>query len=321
MAGTVPFIGDILLRLARGGTELGAAALTRFYAIHILLLPGALLSLALAHLGLVIWHGVSVPPILWNAEREAAEGQDDDEAVDDYPAEHARYVAFKQAGRPFWPDIIAEDLAIAVVVFLVLLVLAVAIGAPLEGPADPTNSAYVPRPEWYFLFLFQLLRYFPGQLEWVGVALLPLIAFSALVLLPFLDRGPERRLIKRPVASAIAVVLAGGVGFLTTAAVLGTPSAAIEEHGVRLTAMQVLGRTEYRQYCASCHGANGEGSPDAPSLVGEGQRHDANYIHSYIESPQRISRTALMPSFLGQLSHQEVEQVAQYVLTFREATP
>ncbi|HZT09222.1 MAG TPA: cytochrome b N-terminal domain-containing protein [Chloroflexota bacterium] len=320
MAGTIPLIGDFVLRLARGGTELGAAALTRFYALHTLLLPGALISLLVGHVALVIWHGVSVPPTLWNAEQAAAERLREEEATRGYRPDAARYAFFKQAGRPFWPDIIVEDLTIAVVVFLVLLGLAMVFGAPLEAPADPTNTAYIPRPEWYFLFLFQLLKYFPGQLEWVGVVLLPLLAFVALVLLPFLDAGSERRLSKRPMASGVAVLLAGGIGFLTTAAMLTTPPAGVEEHGVRLTAMQVLGRTQYRQYCAGCHGASGEGTAEAPSLVGEGKRRDANYIHSYIEEPQRMSRTAIMPAFLGQLSHEDVEEVAQYVMSFSEGS-
>jgi ubiquinol-cytochrome c reductase cytochrome b subunit len=319
MAGTVPFVGDFLLRVARGGTELGAATLTRFYAVHTLVLPGALMLLLAGHLALVIRNGVSVPPSLWNAEREAADRLRQQEAVSGYQADAARYAVFKRAGRPFWPDIIAEDLIVATVVFVLLLILALAVGAPLEAPADPTNTSYVPRPEWYFLFLFQLLRYFPGELEWIGVALLPGLAFLALVLVPFLDRSTERRLSHRPIATTISVLLATGVGFLTTTAVLSGPSTAADEGGIRLTAAQVVGRTHYRQFCASCHGPSGEGTADAPPLVETAAVRDAAYIHSYIEEPQRMSRSALMPSFIGQMTHQEVEETAQYVKTFASA--
>jgi ubiquinol-cytochrome c reductase cytochrome b subunit len=314
MIGTVPFVGQFLIRVARGGSELGAASLTRFYAVHTLILPGVLTALLAAHVALVIKHGVSVPPTLWHEKwhllgrLSVPEQSAEDEA--------ARYAAFKQAGRPFWPDVIVEDMALGVVVFLALVILTLAVGAPLEAQADPTNTSYIPRPEWYFLFLFQLLRYFPGQLEWVGVVILPLLAVLALILLPFLDRGRERRLERRPVAALVAVVLAAGVAYLTTAAVLTTPPTSAEERGVQLTGMQILGRTNYRQYCASCHGEMGEGTRNGPSLVGLARRHDANYIHSYVEDPQRLYRQALMPGFLDQLSHQQVEEIAQYVLTF-----
>ncbi len=321
MLGTAPLVGDFLLRIARGGSELGAATLSRFYALHVLILPCIVTALIAAHVALVIRHGVTVPPTLWHREWQAAQPPGDTVERATYADEAARYAAFKQAGRPFWPDVIAEDLVIASVVFLVLLGLAAVFGAPLEAPADPTNSSYIPRPEWYFLFLFQLLGYFPGELEWVGVILLPVLAFLALLLLPFADRGPERRLLRRPLASVTAVVLAAGVGYLTTIAVLQTPPTGAEERGVRLNAAQVLGRAQYRQYCAGCHGEFGAGTREGSSLVEAPTRRDANYIHSYIEDPQRMSRRALMPPFLGQIGHQQVEEITQYVRTFAEVGP
>jgi ubiquinol-cytochrome c reductase cytochrome b subunit len=316
MLGTVPFAGEFLLRVARGGVELGASTLTRFYALHVLVLPAVTAVLIALHVALVIRHGVSVPPSLWHAEWQSAPPLPPPSSRERQPAEAARYAAFKQAGRPFWPDVIAEDLGIATMVFLVLLGLTVSVGVPLEAPADPTNTSYIPRPEWYFLGLFQLLRYFPGHLEWVGVVLLPLLGMLALVLLPFVDRGPERRLVRRPVAGAVALALAVSTGYLTAAAVLTTPPTSAEERGVRLNVVQVLGRAQYRQYCASCHGAAGEGSPLGPGLVETAQRGDVNFIHSYIEDPQRLARGAVMPGFGGQLGHQQVEEITQYVLTF-----
>jgi menaquinol-cytochrome c reductase cytochrome b/c subunit len=278
-------------------------------------------AIVLGHIALVIWHGVSVPPSLWNAERDAAQRLRERESADAYDPEAARYATFKREGRPFWPDVIFEDLIVATIVFLALLALTLALGIPLESRADPSDTSYIPRPEWYFLFLFQLLRYFPGQLEWVGVVVLPLLAFAALLLLPLLDRGPERRLSRRPVATTVATLLAAGIGFLTTSAFLTTPTGAVQERGQTLTAAQLLGRTTYRQYCADCHGANGEGSAQAPSLQGIAQRRDANFVHNYIEDPQRIGRGALMPAFSNQLSHQQVEEVTQYVLTFPGGCP
>lgn len=321
MAGTVPFVGEFLLKVVRGGSELGAAALARFYGVHVLLLPAAMVLLLVGHVALVIWHGVSVPPGRWNEERAATEELLHAEAERGYERDRARYAVFKQAGRPFWPDIILEDLVIATIVFAALLILAVARGAPLEAPADPTNADYIPRPEWYFMFLFELLKYFPGRLEWLGVVLLPLAAFLALLFLPLLDRGPERRLTHRRTARTVAVLLATGISFLTTSAFLSTPPGAVEEGGRMLTAAQILGRTQYRQYCSDCHGVRGEGTPRGAPLQDIARQRDANFVHNYIENPQRMARTALMPGFLNPLSHTEVEQVTQYVLLFTGEKP
>lgn len=308
MIGTVPLLGEFLLKVARGGAELGAATLTRFYAIHVLILPAATGALVFAHVVLVIWHGVSVPPSVW-AEDEEGASTSEPAATDT-----SRYARFKQKGRPFWPDVIAEDLIVAVVVFLAILAVAVVVGAPLDAPADPTNASYIPRPEWYFLFLFQLLRYFPGQIEWIGVVALPSIALLILVFIPLMDRGPERLLLRRPVAAIAAVGVAGSMAFLTTAAVLTTPPM-VEESGQALTAAQILGRTHYRQYCESCHGRTGEGAPDGPALTSLADKGEAGFIHSYIENPERLNRRALMPGFLTQLGHQQVEETTQFVLT------
>jgi mono/diheme cytochrome c family protein len=152
------------------------------------------------------------------------------------------------------------------------------------------------------------------------VVLLPLAAFLALFFLPLFDRSPERRLAHRGAARSVAVVLAAGIGFLTTSAYLSTPVGAVEEAGRTLSAAQILGRTQYRQYCTGCHGERGEGTDFAPALTGPRTK-DANWVHNYIEDPQRMSRTALMPRFLGPLSHTEVEQVTQYVLTLSPEPP
>jgi len=108
------------------------------------------------------------------------------------------YAEEKKKGVPFFPDIIFKDTVIAFIVFILLIVLAYFIGAPLEARANPADATYTPRPEWYFLFLFQLLKYFPGKLEVVGVILIPSLVFIFLFLLPFLDRNTRRHYLDRP---------------------------------------------------------------------------------------------------------------------------
>ncbi len=102
------------------------------------------------------------------------------------------YKQEKEQGVKFYPDIIYKDLVVSFAIFLLLLGLAIFVGVAAEPPVDPGDSSYIPRPEWYFLFLFQMLKYFPGQIEWVGTVIIPTIAVLALLLLPFYDRSPFR---------------------------------------------------------------------------------------------------------------------------------
>src|SRR5512136_2289331 len=100
-----------------------------------------------------------------------------------------QYKHAKEKGVPFFPDIIFKDAVVTLVIFLILVALTYFIGAPLEARADPADTTYTPRPEWYFLFLFQLLKYFPGNLEVVGVVLIPTLVILLLFLLPVFDRN------------------------------------------------------------------------------------------------------------------------------------
>ena len=199
-----------------------------------------------------------------------------------------------------------------------MIAFAVLFGTPLEGQADPTSTGYVPRPEWYFLFLFELLKYFPGSLEWVGVAVLPGLFFVFLFLLPFLDRGPRRSMRYRPISTVIATLSVIVVAFLTWHAVQTTPPALADNRAERLTATQVVGRQLVAaQGCTSCHIVNGQGGSLGPSLDGIALRRGAAYVHSYIESPRSLNPNATMPAFLPPLTHEQVEDITQYLLELR----
>jgi len=319
MAGTVPVVGEFLERVLRGGAQLGALTLTRFYAMHVLVLPMLLVTLVGVHLFLVIWQGVSVPPGLWDRAISGFRGRDRPATAPETAVEyHAVYDDFKARGLRFFPDLIVEDAIVSTVVILIVVALAVAFGTPLEGQADPTNSGYVPRPEWYFLFLFQLLKYFPGSLEWLGVAVLPALFFVFLIILPFLDRGPRRSPRFRPISTTIGVISIVGVSWLTWQAVLTTPPALADDRSSRLTATEVVGRQLVdAQGCRSCHVIGGQGASVGPSLDGVAARRPAAYIHSYIEDPKNLNPGASMPSFLPPLTHEQVEDITQYLLTLR----
>jgi ubiquinol-cytochrome c reductase cytochrome b subunit len=318
MAGTVPVIGGAAERLLRGGADLGALTLARFFASHVLFLPMFLVALVAVHLFLVVWQGVSVPPGLWDRATEKFGGAGRTRRAATAAEYHAVYDDFKARGRRFFPDLIVEDAIVSVVVILVVVLFAVLFGTPLEGPADPTNTSYVPRPEWYFLFLFELLKYFPGSLEWVGVVLLPGLFVIVMLALPFFDRGPLRSPRYRPIGTAAAALSVIAVTALTVRAIQTTPPALVDDRNARLTSTEVVGRQLVQaQGCTSCHVIAGQGTTVGPSLDGIATRRSAAYVHSYIEDPKSLNPAATMPAFLPPLTHQQVEDVTQYLLALR----
>jgi ubiquinol-cytochrome c reductase cytochrome b subunit len=157
IAGSLPFLGDWLERELQGGNGYGNLTLTRFYAVHVLLLPGLALSLIALHLWAFRRHGVT--PFGKSGERE---------------------------GR-FWPDQLWRNALVFALTLAVLLVLSLRLGAPLSAPADPAGQ-FVARPEWYFLPLYQLLKYTEGGAQWVGTLLLPGLAAILLLSLPYFRR-------------------------------------------------------------------------------------------------------------------------------------
>ena len=171
-----------------------------------------------------------------------------------------KYSQEKQNGVKFWPDIIYKDVVITLALFIILVILATWIGVVQEPKADPSDSAYVPRPEWYFLFLFQMLKYFPGSLEWLGTTIIPLIAVLALVLLPFFDRNSRRYWKARPWAIGIMTLMVVGIVALTVLAVVTTPAQEVTGTVAGTVSEQILaGQDLYSVNCTECHGPNGEG--------------------------------------------------------------
>jgi ubiquinol-cytochrome c reductase cytochrome b subunit len=181
--------------------------------------------------------------------------------------------------RPFFPYQAARDLTVAVAVGVFLAALAWK-GAPaLEPPADPTSSDYVPRPEWYFLGLFQLLKLFPGRLEVIGALVLPGVAMTLLALLPWIDRGQSRQWRAR---KAVLGAFTAGLAGLTTLTVLGArdrPVAAPASWNVRELAGVALLTTGDR--CASCHNASGAAAPIEAGRIGR----PADWLAMHVADP------------------------------------
>ena len=171
-----------------------------------------------------------------------------------------RYKEKKADGEMFFPDTIAKDAVVSLGIFILLILLVILLGVPNEPPANPSDSSYIPRPEWYFLWAFQLLKYFPGQIEGLAIVGLGLVIFLGLFGLPFFDRGPKRNWRNRPIATVVMLLIVAGMVFLTIQAVLTTPPQAEAVNvGGDLAARIEAGGKLYQEYCAECHGENGEG--------------------------------------------------------------
>src|SRR5919107_2988140 len=136
------------------------------------------------------------------------------------------YHVLKQKGKPFFPYAILKDSVMATVTLAVIIVMAIFLGAELGPKADPTTTTYTPRPEWYFFFLFELLRVIkPSEFVPLATIGVPTVCMILLFLLPFYDRGPERRPERRPVATLAGVFTIVAMGYLTyLGAAAGTPA-------------------------------------------------------------------------------------------------
>ena len=199
IASIAPGLGDFVAKVLRGGTEIGAVTLSRFYALHTVWLPWLAFGLVGVHLFFVRYYGSSGTP--QNTPEEM------------------------KTGKPFYPDQVFEDVVGMLILFAVLASVALFVPVPLEDVADPTNANYDPRPEWYFLFLFQLLKYFQGSLEVIGTFVIPTVGMVLLLLLPFLDRSERVVLWKRPIALTVTSVCVVSIVGLT---ILGASAPKLE---------------------------------------------------------------------------------------------
>lgn len=194
IAATIPLIGHQLMVLIRGGEEVGALTLTRFYAVHIMVLPAALVVLTGLHLYLVRRHHIAGPVI-------------------------------PQKGAPvkFYPNQLFKDAVVVLVGVGILAWMALAMPPSLEAIADPTGTDFAPRPEWYFLGMYELLKIMPAGWEIIATAIVPGLVTIGMFLVPWLDRASSRHPAYRQwiMVSGMAVVLM--IGVMTLKGILETP--------------------------------------------------------------------------------------------------
>ncbi|MSV27838.1 MAG: c-type cytochrome [Bryobacterales bacterium] len=291
IASKAPVLGPYLSRLLGGEGAIGVVTFARFYGMHVLLLPPITTLMIIAHLFLVRKHGIAPAP-----------------------GDEAKPV------KKFYPEQVYKDTVAIFVAFAILFVMAVAVHVPLERLADPTDTSYVPRPDWYFLFLFQTLKFFEGPLEVVGSIVLPTLAMLALILVPFLDRGRVRRVTERYAAFGVVFLALLGWGGLTGAAIMTTPKTAAVEidfsaptEWLQLSPEEMAGVGYFRkENCVSCHSVGDGGAKIGPDLANTAIRKSAAWMIAHFKRPATLVPGSMMPPI--QLSDSQLNALAAFLL-------
>ena len=213
------------------------------------------------------------------------------------------YSILKNQGKPFFPYAVSKDAVMAVIVMLVIMFLSLLFGAELGPKVNPTTTTYVPRPDWYFFFLFEVLRVMRNVPKFTPMATIgvPTLCMILLFLLPLYDRSPERLITRRPIALAAGIATIAAMAYLTySGANTGSPNQVSLPPPSGLSAAQkatfrageiVVGESG----CLACHviGDNGNNGP-GPPLTHIGSTLRPGGIAATLRNP-----TAPMPSFKG----------------------
>jgi ubiquinol-cytochrome c reductase cytochrome b subunit len=258
VARSTPFVGDALANVLRGGPDLGALTLGRWFSAHVFLLPITLITFIAAHIALMRKHGISGPL----------------KPVSTPP-------------RAFFPWHVMKDTVMMAAVFASLFALAALVPAHLDEIANPADANYIPRPEWYFLSLFQMLKYFPGPLEPVATMVIPGVVIGFLVLLPFVDRGDGRHPLRgqRKWFTAGMMVIAAGVAALTALGLADRPAGKDPKDWGLLPIAGLQLATGEASTCTRCHV---NGGPAAPLSITRLTR-DEEWLLSHMADPVAIA--------------------------------
>jgi quinol-cytochrome oxidoreductase complex cytochrome b subunit len=225
------------------------------------------------------------------------------------------YSILKSRGKPFFPYAVAKDSLMAVIVMAIIITMSIVLGAELGPKADPTTTTYVPRPEWYFFFLFELLRVIkPAVLVPVATIGVPTVCLILLIALPFIDRGPERRPERRPIATLTGILVICAMGYLTyLGAAAGSPNSIDMKVAPRYEAGKLVAA---QSGCLACHkiGENGNDGP-GPHLTNIGDSLDRGAIRRTLDNP-----TAPMPSFAGMAPDKKAALV-EFLASLKSSKP
>jgi ubiquinol-cytochrome c reductase cytochrome b subunit len=313
----IPWIGNGLKRLLRGGTEMGTLTLSRFFVLHVFLIPACIFAFVAVHVYAFRKAGAAGPV-----------GEDP--------------VRPKSPGEQFYPKQLVMDMGFAMLIIVALGLLAYFWPTELGPKANPSDTQFLPRPEWYYIPVFQYLKYWHGSASVLGILLIPAIVGLLLVGVPFFDRSVERRPWKRPISvglfTAILVALAA-LGLVSHREDIHNPGVAAQlqkQHeetvefmnakfepelsGGSLVAQNIAlanpeateGKAIFeRESCNACHGDNGSGSAAGPKLIGVGGKYHSSQLESVLRRPTEKMTAGGMPPV--DLKNEEMKALLAYL--------
>jgi ubiquinol-cytochrome c reductase cytochrome b subunit len=314
MAGRVPVAGPAIVHMMLGGPTIGGDTLSRFFALHVFIIPGLLLTFLGIHLWLVLRKGISEPPV---------PGE-----VVDPKTYHEEYEKKIRDGVPFFGDAAMKDGLFSAIAVLVVVVIAVVLGPKgPSGPPDPSISGANPRPEWPFLWLFALLSLSPPESETFIILVFPLLVIGALFLVPFISNRGERAPSRRPLAVLLVIVVYTLLGVLTWEGISSPWSpdmtawsgTTMKENLVRdRTPLELQGAVVFQnKQCRNCHALEGTGGRRGPDLWGVGTRLTRDQIIDQVSNGTPGGGN--MPAYGKQMKPAEMAAVTEFLVSLRPA--
>jgi ubiquinol-cytochrome c reductase cytochrome b subunit len=312
MAGRVPQLGPWLVEMVLGGPVIGGDSLSRFFTLHVFVIPALLLSFLAVHLWLVIKRGVSAPPV---------PGKTVDPKTYD-----AKYEEELKTGVPFTGDAMRKDIVCSALAVIVVVVLAALIGPKgPTGPPNPTLGGANPRPEWPFLWLFGLLSLSPAGAETFIILVFPVILIVTLFLVPFISNRGERAPSRRPV-TVLAVIVSYTVFAALTYQGVASPwspqmnawsgDPVPEEMVKKSTPRQLQGAVAFQNKdCRNCHALQGKGGRRGPDLTTVGARLTSGQLIDQISNGTPGGGN--MPAYGKQIGPAEMTAMVDFLASLR----
>lgn len=312
MAGRVPVIGPWVVRTLFGGPVIGGDSLSRFFALHVFVIPGALFLFLAVHLWLVLKCGISAPPV---------PGQSVDPKT-----YNETYEKELQGGVPFFGDALKKDALFSALAVIAVVALAAILGPKgPSAPPDPTAAGANPRPEWPFLWLFALLSLSPAGAETFLILVFPLVLVIALVVVPFVSNRGERAPSRRPLAVLGVVVIYAVLAALTYEGATSPwspkmnawSSDPIPERLVKdSTPLQLQGAALFQSKdCRNCHALDGIGGERGPDLTTVGARLTHGQLIDQISNGTPGGGN--MPAYGKQISPPEMTALVEFLANLR----
>jgi ubiquinol-cytochrome c reductase cytochrome b subunit len=313
ITGRVPLIGGQLVHLLLAGPIIAGETLSRFFTLHVFIIPGAIIAIVSMHLRLVLTKGINEYPKPGHVVRRST-----------YDREYAELI--RKEGVPFAPDAIGKDLIFAAIVIVAILGAALIFGP--KGPGGPPNPTLVntnPRPDFYFLSIFAALALLPDWMEVIILFVAPAVGIGFLLGLPFISGTGEKSWDRRPVAVLSVIFVMLSVGTLTYMGQTSPWSPKMDAwSGAAIPVQYVVGRTPLElkgavvfqnKQCRNCHSLGGEGGERGPALDAVATRLTKDELVRQV-----IQGGGNMPAYGKKLNPAETEALVDFMATLKPKT-